>query len=399
MRWNLGLTIFVAGLSLVLVVTLARPQPRSAQVDLVVWDWWSPSTTESYKAYFDDLAREFRTQHPEIQLRFQFIPFSNYPQKLTTGFAGRRPPDVFQCSVSWAETLYDRGVIRELNDLVERTPQLAMDQFLPAAVRHNQKNGRIFGIPIILDANCLIYNIDLFEQLGLPTDPHAIDSWETFLEFCRKLTVLDESGRVVRAGFGMNSFRLSAGIFHPWLYADGGKFYNEASGRAVFDSPEGIEAARFLLLLRDQKVVPPFSPQLDIQEQFIAGKIAMYIDGTWSGKYIERNSEGRARFAMTNLPPGPHGHGRTTVTWANIPGRRGSSSSSRRGSTARCCASSTWARIRRARTCTSGPSGRRWSRRSLTWGWSRRSASAAPSGRGSRAARPKARSGRISRNC
>jgi len=301
-----------------LVVALAPGRTEPGAAELVVWDWWSPSTTESYKAYFDELAQQFQDRHPDIRLRFQFIPFSNYPQKLTTGFAGNRPPDVFQCSVSWAETLFDRGVIRELNDLVDRTPALAMDQFLPAAVRHNQKDGRIFGIPIILDANCLIYNVDLFEQLGLPTDPHAIDSWETFLEFCRKLTLRDASGRILRAGFGLNSYRLSAIMFHPWLYANGGTFYDPATGRAAFDSPEGIEAARFLLRLRDQKVVPPFSPQLDIQEQFIAGKIAMFIEGTWSGKYIERNSEGRVRFAMTNLPPGPHGRGRSTVTWANM---------------------------------------------------------------------------------
>jgi ABC-type glycerol-3-phosphate transport system substrate-binding protein len=318
MRVRLGLALLLAGLGLGLVVTLARGPGSSDTVELVVWDWWSPSTTESYKAYFDDLTRQFQARHPEIQLRFQFIPFNNYPQKLTTGFAGDRPPDVFQCSVAWAGTLYDRGAVRELNDLVDRTPDLAMDRFLPSAARHNQKDGRIYGIPIVLDANCLIYNTDLFEQLGLSTDPHAIDSWEAFLEVSQRLTLRDETGRIVRAGFGMNGYNLSAIMFHPWLYANGGTFYDESTGRAVFDSEEGIEAARFLLRLRDEKVVPRFSPQLDIQEQFIAGKIAMYIDGTWSGKYLERNSEGRVRFAMTNLPPGPHGRGRTTVSWANM---------------------------------------------------------------------------------
>lgn len=305
-------------LGLVLIAASARSGADTGQVELVIWDWWSPSTAESYKAYFDDLTRQFERQHPKIRLRFQFVPFGNYPQKLTTGFAGNKPPDVFQCSVAWAETLCNRGVIRPLNDLVEKTPQLAMDQFLPSAVRHNQQDGRVYGIPIVLDANCLIYNVDLFEQLGLPTDPHAIDSWETFLAFCRKLTLRNGAGRVVRAGFGLNGYGLSATIFHPWLYANGGTFYDEATGRATFDSPEGIEAVRFLLRLRDEQVVPPFSPQLDIQEQFIAGKIAMFFEGTWSGKYIDRNSEGRMRFAMANLPPGPSGHGRTTVTWANM---------------------------------------------------------------------------------
>jgi len=315
---NLWIGITLLGAMIIAAAAYRHRTVEPDRIRLVVWDWWSPSTTEAYKVYFDELRERFEAAHPEIRLKFQFVPFSNYPQKLATAFAGNRPPDVFQCSVSWAETLYDRGVLLELNDLVARTPELQMDQFLESAVRHNQKNGRIYGIPIILDAACLVYNLDIFEEVGLPTDPYAIDSWETFLRFCKKLTVRDEAGRLVRAGFGMNGYGASAGIFYPWLYANGGAFYDEASGRAVFDSPEGIEAARFLLRLRDAGVVPRFSPQLDVQEQFIAGKVAMYIDGTWSGKYIERNSGGTVRFAMTNFPPGPRGSRRTTITWANM---------------------------------------------------------------------------------
>jgi len=294
------------------------PDAEGGKVTLVVWDWWSPSTTEAYKAYFDELKSTFEARHPDIRLRFQFVPFSNYPQKLTTAFAGRRPPDVFQCSVSWAEGLYERGVLLELNDLVARTPELAMDKFLPSAVMHNQKDGRIYGIPIILDAACLIYNLDIFEEVGLPTDPLAIDSWDTFLRFCKLLTVRDERGRLIRAGFGMNGYGSGVGLFYPFLYANGGRFNDEVANVATFDSPEGIEAVRFLLRLRDAGVVPPFRPQLDVMEEFIAGRVAMFIGGTWSGKYIERNSGGRVRFAMTNFPPGPHGRRRTTITWGNM---------------------------------------------------------------------------------
>jgi ABC-type glycerol-3-phosphate transport system substrate-binding protein len=42
------------------------------------------------------------------------------------------------------------------------------------------------------------------------------------------------------------------------------------------------------------------------------------VAGTWSGKYITRNTEGWLHFDNTPFPPGPHGSGPSTVTWGNM---------------------------------------------------------------------------------
>ena len=115
-------------------------------IELTVWDWWSPTSSDDYERYFGEIKEIFEREHPEIRIRYQFVPFATYMQKLTTGYCGPNPPDVYQCSIAWAQTLWERGVLMELTDLVATTPELRMEQFLKAAVRHNQLDGHIYGV-------------------------------------------------------------------------------------------------------------------------------------------------------------------------------------------------------------------------------------------------------------
>ena len=297
-------------------------------IELTVWDWWSPTSSDDYERYFGEIKEIFEQEHPGIRIRYQFVPFATYMQKLTTGYCGPNPPDVYQCSVSWAQTLWERGVLMELTDLVARTPELRMEQFLEAAVRHNQLDGHIYGIPIILDAECLVYNLDMFEKAGLPTDPYAIGTWDDLRRFAKALTRETEDGDKV-AGFGFAGFGSGLTLFGPMLFANGGQFWTDPPYRAVFNSQAGLEVLDFLRqLYYEDRVCPSFSPQLSVEAEFYSGRVAMVVGGTWSGKYIDRDTgsylgpghEGGLRYRMTNFPPGPSSATgkRSTMTWGNM---------------------------------------------------------------------------------
>ncbi|MFQ6048734.1 MAG: extracellular solute-binding protein, partial [Phycisphaerae bacterium] len=81
------------------------------------------------------------------------------------------------------------------------------------------------------------------------------------------------------------------------------------------------------LYYQDQ-VCPTFSPQLNVEAEFYAQRVAMLVGGTWSGKYIDRETgsyvgpqrPGGLRYRMTNFPPGPSSRTgqRSTVAWGNM---------------------------------------------------------------------------------
>ncbi len=314
----------------------AAGRREARPVTLRVWDWWSPSTTEDYVRYFGEIERTFESRHPDVDVVFQAVPFGNYEQKLATGMLGEHPPDVFQCSVIWAQGLYRRGMLRELNDLLAATPELQDDQFMPPTLYHSRDAGRIYGIPHIVDSSCLLWNLDMIraepslhgmferrpdgsiEFSRIRFD--AVRGWDHLREIARRLTKRrSPSDEPVQAGFELNAYAMGAGIFLPWAASNGVSFQDRPGTRALFDTPAGAETLRFLVDLywRD-RVCPRFRRVLTSYGRFQEGRVACTMGGTWSGKYVVRNTQGWMGFGMTAFPPGPHGGGYSTTTWANM---------------------------------------------------------------------------------
>lgn len=315
-------------------------------VQLKVWDWWSASANEEYGAYFAALEKVYEERYPEVDLVYQVVPFGNYVQKLATAMVGSAPPDVFQSSVYWAEGLYQRGMLLPLDSLLATTAadtggqRLSQEAFLPSAWRHNHAvDGTVFGVPQVIDAQCLIWNLDLLEAAArddeeiralfalLPDGSpdyqrlrfDAVRDWEHFRRLAKKLTRYGADGAVAQAGFVINAYGGGAGMFPPWLAANGGAFQDEGGTRALFATPGGVEAIAFMARLYwEDRVCPPFRRQIADAELFEEGKVACMAAGTWSGKDIIRDTLGWRHFAKTAFPPGPRGQGQKTLTWGNM---------------------------------------------------------------------------------
>jgi len=112
------------------------PALASDRTVIRIWDWWNPAGNPSLGAFFDKVERDFEAAHPDIDVRYQFIPFgTQYIQKLMSSFAAGNPPDAFQCSIIWAKDLYDRGVIRDMNDLLADSREVAPEAFFHISMR------------------------------------------------------------------------------------------------------------------------------------------------------------------------------------------------------------------------------------------------------------------------
>ena len=300
-------------------------------ITLRVWDYWSPSNTEDFARYFQELETRFEARHPDVDLVYQSVPFGFFEQKLATGMIGDRPPDVFQCSVYWAQAMYARGVLLKLNDYIDRTPELKDDQFFTAALYHSRDRGDIYGIPQIFDARCLLWNLDMLkakpELHGLFARDakgeidytrirfDAVRDWEHFRRIARTLTDR-EAGRY---GFEINAHRMDAGVFMGWAVANGAEFQDRAGTRALFATPATAEALQFLLdLYYEDRVSPPFRPVSASQEMFQKGQVACSLGGTWLAKHLVRDTLGWKGFGMTSFPPGPRGTEQKTQSWGNM---------------------------------------------------------------------------------
>ncbi len=321
---------------------LASGPGADRPVKLRVWDWWSPSANEAYGEYFSELERIFEEENPEVDVIFQPVPFSGYEQKLATAMLGDRPPDVFQCSAIWAQGFYKRGMLLKLNDFLagSEAEGIQAKEFIASTLRHSRTGNDIYGVPHIADAFCLMWNLDILEAEAranpellkmFERNPDgkvdfsrlrydAVKSWDEFRRITKMLTKdVQKNGQTIRQyGFEIAGYGESLG-FVPWAVSNGAQFQDEAGTRALFDSPESVEALNFILTLYHiDKVSPPFRLAMAPFERFQRGNIACSRAGTWSGKSIIRNTGGWKHFAMTAFPPGPRGKGPKTLVWGNM---------------------------------------------------------------------------------
>ena len=339
--WRAGMTHrWVHGL-------LAASRGESGRpVELRVWDWWSPSGNEEYGYYFDEVKRLFEQRNPDVKVVYQMVPFINYVQKLATAMVGEQPPDVFESSVYWAEGFYQRGMLLPLNDLIAADggdtadTRISWDAFLPSAWRHNHAaDGTVFGIPQIIDASCLIWNLDILQEAAANDEEirnmfvrradgsidydrirfDAIRNWEHFRNITRKLTKFDRNQNTTQWGYEIIAYDGGGGLFSPWLASNGGRHQDAAGTKAMFASPNGVQTMTFLAQLRwTDQVCPPFRRVITPGDMFTNGTVACMLAGTWSGKDITRDTNGWQHFGKTAFPPGPKGDGQRTVCWGNM---------------------------------------------------------------------------------
>jgi len=86
-----------AGMTRAWIEEMTSDRP-SRPVQVRVWDWWSASANEEYGEYFGDLEDTFEQLHPDIDIKYQSVPFSNYVQKLSAAMVGPTTTTPDPCS-------------------------------------------------------------------------------------------------------------------------------------------------------------------------------------------------------------------------------------------------------------------------------------------------------------
>lgn len=133
--------------------------------------------------YFVNLAKEYEAQHPGVKIELIQEDDDSVKGKTKTLVASNSIPDVF---FSWTGT-WGGNFVRGKR-AVDLTPVIGPDTdwgktFAPAAVSSFAYNGKLYGIPLYLDAKFMGYNKKIFAELGID-EPATL---EDLLADCAKI--------------------------------------------------------------------------------------------------------------------------------------------------------------------------------------------------------------------
>jgi ABC-type glycerol-3-phosphate transport system substrate-binding protein len=263
--------------------------------------WGSPEEVEIIKATIN----EWQKDHPDIYVKLEHTPGSDYVNKLLTRIAGGAPPDVAFMEVNIFVTFSEKNVFLDLRPLIENDPEFSLDDFFPEVVDRFRVNGGIYAIPRdTAPFACVYYNKNLFDQAGIP---YPTDDWDWYnlLDKAQKLTKTDEQGRIIQYGF-------YAWAWQNFVYFNGGKVVDNVKNptKCLLNQPRAIEGLQmFQDLFLKYKVSPTPTAMSNMgmgsNQMFMTGRLAMYASGIWETPVLRKITSFDWDIVM--FPKGPKG--------------------------------------------------------------------------------------------
>lgn len=270
------------------------------------WSMWSDSPEE--QKIWRGLADQVTRKYPDIKVKLETTTFQNYWDKLQTQIASNTQADIVSMQAQRMPGFAARGALQSMKEQIDKNPSVDFKDYFKVIEDALSFRGEVHALAYDLGPPLLYYNKSVFEKAGVkPPSSDEPMSWDEFKATAKELT--DASAR--QYGY-VQGFAFDWVI--PWIWSNGGDYMDAEGSKSTIDSPEAVEAMRFLsdLFLKD-KVAAPITdlanPNFAL-ERFFSGKIGMHMDGPW--QIVNIRSNAKFDFDIAPIPAGGAG----SIAWA-----------------------------------------------------------------------------------
>jgi multiple sugar transport system substrate-binding protein len=303
----------IGGTALLAASLVGTGASRAAPVTLS-YALWDGSQVPAMQQIID----KFHAAHPDINVKIQLTPFTDYWTKLQTSATGGSAPDVFWMSVLFAQYYSSGGALLPLNDKIKQDG-IDMSVYVPAITKAYQYDGTTYGIPKDVNAFGLFYNKDLFKAAGVAV-PDNNWTWDKVVEAAQKLT------NPTKGIYGIVAPEAWETSWYLTVPQAGGRVISDDHKTSGYDSPQSIKGIQFWVDLINKYHASPNLQQTtdtDPRTLFTSGKVAMYYGGSWDPAAIAEVPAAKAFTGVTRLPKGTsenyYSNGLANVIYANTP--------------------------------------------------------------------------------
>ena len=148
-------------------------------VQLTMWVGYTPPPPENESHEYLSIERmvnEFEADNPDITIELQYVNSDNALQKATVAIQGNKQPDI---SYQYGTNMPQLAQSPALVDLTERVNEGDYDwaDFFPGEQAVATVDGKVLGVPALVDNLAIVYTKDLFAAAGVP-EPTADWTWD-----------------------------------------------------------------------------------------------------------------------------------------------------------------------------------------------------------------------------
>jgi multiple sugar transport system substrate-binding protein len=241
---------------------------------LQIWEGYTGAEATAFK----HLLAEWNKAHPTEKISSYYVNNDDSLPKLLTAVKGGSQPDIAYVYGSWAPNIAQIPQVVNLTKVVQQ-PSVNWSDFWVGERDVATVNGKVIGIPALVDNLAVVYNKTLFAAAGLP-EPGPNWTWSQFMADAQTLT--NPAKKQFGTAYVTPGSEDTVWHWEALLWEAGGEILNSTNTKAAFDSPAGLESLNTLRTM----AVTDKSMYLDPSDSeyanlFNSGKIGMLVTGPW----------------------------------------------------------------------------------------------------------------------
>lgn len=249
---------------------------RKVEISLLSW---IPETRRGEELLADLVAR-FQDKNPSIQVNVIPTTYTHARDELVRLVSNGNAPDVAQIVSHWTSYFASMGMLEPLESLLDG-PGLR-DRSQEWDLCGGSYQGSVYSVAWGLCPVSLLVNKNVLEEVGI-RDLSATPTLDEFLGHCVRIS--EHYGNTDKYAYGLNILHDETDFLRlfSFLQSFGGGFV-DARGDAVFNSPQNVEAFRWLReFVRRVRILD--TDIYTIRRRFAANDVAFITDGPWI-KYL-----------------------------------------------------------------------------------------------------------------
>ncbi len=286
MRTIYKITLFA--LALLFLVGATGCAPKQAAAGPVTIHVLTQDQAGMKPAEIDQIARDFEAKNPDIKVSMEYLDYDHIHDKITTGMAAKPPAyDASMIDVIWPDEFIKAGYLLDVTNRI--TPDMKSGIF-PASWNGVTRNGKVYGMPWLMDVKYFMYNKDMLQKAGI-TDPPK--TWEELVDQAK--TIKDKGIVEFPIIWSWNQKEGVVCDFAVLLYGNGGSFL-DSSGKPAFNNDKGVQVLTWMKQTIDDGLTDPSSVSSDenaVEADFMAGKSAFAVN--WLFQYSDSNDSSKSQ--------------------------------------------------------------------------------------------------------
>ena len=270
----------------------------------ITYGIWDPNQMPAMQKIVD----AFHASHPDITVKIQLTPNTDYWTKLQTEAASGSAPDVFWMSSTRIGLYAGQGQLQSLSG----KSGFDNSKFPKSLNAIYTMDGKQYGMPKDFDTIGLWYNKKLFDAAGVKY-PDASWTWQSVIDASRKLT------DTAKGVWGIASPSWTQENLYNTIQQAGGNVISADKKKSGLDDPKSVAGLQYALDFVTKYKTSPTAQQMtdtDPSQLFASGKVAMFTDGDWD-TLTYKNAPGLSA-DVAPLPAGPAGKGTVINGLGNV---------------------------------------------------------------------------------